>query len=226
VSVRSVVVSGSLPSNTAADAWCDRGCRPPAAQDLFGAWAAGRKARLPPRQRKVSVVMSVYQDPVSHPSRSDRARLPWNANEFRALAYSLAGRGARRRRPSSRVRAGPSATPKATKWARISGAHPTTGSSASSIVDSRDWAFCYSWSYNWSCLRCSNDWVPHRARPAGRSHALPRRRRQDYNGSPRRDRIAQSAFDWSMMKAADQENFDRRRSRENPRTLERLAICA
>jgi hypothetical protein len=29
-----------------------------------------------------------------------------------------------------------------------------------------------------------------------------------------------------MMKAADQENFDRRRSRENPRTLERLAICA
>ena len=80
--------------------------------------------------------------------------------------------------------------------------------------------------YNWSCLRCSNDWVPHRARPAGRSHALPRRRRQDYNGSPRRDRIAQSAFDWSMMKAADQENFDRRRSRENPRTLERLAICA
>ncbi|MDB6156704.1 MAG: hypothetical protein JWO04_410 [Gammaproteobacteria bacterium] len=219
MSVRSVVVSGSLPSNTAADAWCDRGCRPPAAQDLFGAWAAGRKARLPPRQRKVSVVMSVYQEPVSHPSRSDRARLPWNANDFRALAYSLAGRGARRRRPSSRVRAGPSAlmeTPKATKWARISGAHPTTGSSASTT----------------SCKTTNSkrpsfgNRVPHRARPAGRSHALPRRRRQDYNDSARRDRIAQSAFDWSMMKAADQENFDRRRSRENPRTLERLAICA
>jgi hypothetical protein len=49
---------------------------------------------------------------------------------------------------------------------------------------------------------------------AGRSHALPRRRRQGYNASDSRDRIAQIAFDWSMMKAADQENFDRKRSRE------------
>jgi hypothetical protein len=107
VSVRSVVVSGSLPSNTAADAWCDRGCRPPAAQDRFGAWAAGRKARLPPRQRKVSVVMSVYQEPVPHRSRSDLARLPWNANDFRALAYLLAGRG----EDGPRAGSGPQRTP-------------------------------------------------------------------------------------------------------------------
>jgi hypothetical protein len=90
-----------LPSNAAADACCDRGCRPPAAQGLFRAWAAGRKERLPPRQRKVSVVMSVYQEPVTHRSRPDLGRLPWNANDFRALAYSLAGRGTRGRRPSS-----------------------------------------------------------------------------------------------------------------------------
>jgi hypothetical protein len=89
VCVRSVVVSGRLPSNTAVEAWSDRGCRPAAAQDLFGAQAAARKARLPRRERKVSVPMNVYRScnawkPV------ELAKVPRNANDFRALAYSLA----------------------------------------------------------------------------------------------------------------------------------------
>ena len=71
LSVRSVVVSGRLPSSAAAVTWGDRGCRPPAAQDLFGAQAAGRKARLPRRERKVSVLMGVHQHPASIASQSD-----------------------------------------------------------------------------------------------------------------------------------------------------------
>ena len=89
-------------------------------------------------------------------------------------------------------------------------------------------------------MRCSNDWsifcfdslhpgessadrssavekgATSRAplRAVSRPHGLPRRRRQDYNGSDSRERIAQIPFDWSMKKAAEQENFDRKRSWE------------